>query len=255
MLIDSHCHLNYEGLKDRTDEILQRARAVGVSKFLTICTKLEDFPEIKNIIQNNSDIYGSFGIHPHDADKYQHLTLNDIIKYAEEEKIIGIGETGLDFYYDHSDRAVQEQMFIRHINAAQNLQKPIIVHTRDADARTMEILEAEYKNQNFPGLIHCFSTSKELANRALDIGFYISISGIITFNKASELREIVKEIPLDRLLIETDSPFLAPVPHRGKTNEPAFVKEVAHALANLKNISFEELAQITSDNFNRLFNL
>lgn len=254
MLVDSHCHLNMKGLVEDLDGVILRAKNAGVSQLQTICTKLSDFPEIKSIAEKYENIYCSVGVHPHETEDAEGLITKELVDLANSyEKVIGIGETGLDYFYEHSNREVQKKCFKRHIEAAQETQKPIIVHSRSADDDTISILKSGMNDKLYPGLIHCFSTTKELAEKSLDMGLYISIAGIVTFKKAEELQEIVKYLPLDRMLIETDSPYLAPIPHRGKVNEPSFVVHVAEKIAELKNISMDIVAKTTTKNFRELF--
>jgi len=252
-IIDSHCHLNFPQFKNKLDEIINRALDKGVSKMLTISTKLNDISKIEGISNSYSNVYNSVGIHPHECKNYKDLCLEDLLKYTKNPKCIGIGESGLDFFYENSSKELQIKLFKIHIEAARKTSLPLIVHTRDADNETIEILQNEMKKGFFSGLIHCFSTSRELAEKAIDLGFYISISGIITFNKSNELRNIVKELPLNRLLVETDAPYLAPEPFRGKCNEPSYVLETAKYIANLLNLSYEEFCNKTTENFYRLF--
>ena len=252
-IIDSHCHLNFPQFKNKLDEIINRALDKGVSKMLTISTKLNDISKIEGISNSYSNVYNSVGIHPHECKNYKDLCLEDLLKYTKNPKCIGIGESGLDFFYENSSKELQIKLFKIHIEAARKSSLPLIVHTRDADNKTIEILQNEMKKGVFSGLIHCFSTSRELAEKAIDLGFYISISGIITFNKSNELRNIVKELPLNRLLVETDAPYLAPEPFRGKCNEPSYVLETAKYIANLLNLSCEEFCNKTTENFYRLF--
>jgi len=252
-IIDSHCHLNFPQFKNKLDEIINRALDKGVSKMLTISTKLNDISKIEGISNSYSNVYNSVGIHPHECKNYKDLCLEDLLKYTKNPKCIGIGESGLDFFYENSSKELQIKLFKIHIEAARKSSLPLIVHTRAADNKTIEILQNEMKKGVFSGLIHCFSTSRELAEKAIDLGFYISISGIITFNKSNELRNIVKELPLNRLLVETDAPYLAPEPFRGKCNEPSYVLETAKYIANLLNLSCEEFCNKTTENFYRLF--
>lgn len=251
MLIDSHCHLNFPELKENLPEIVKRARAEGVSLMQTICTNISDLPEILEITDSYPNIYASVGVHPNEVQDV--ITADELICHAQHKKIIGIGETGLDFYYEKSDRNKQIESFIAHIEAARATSLPLIVHTRNADFETIDILTKEMKKASFKGLIHCFSTSREVAIKSIELGLYISISGIITFKKSIELQDIVKDLPLSSLLIETDAPFLAPMPMRGKPNEPSYVKHTALFLAELQNISFEEVAKATTANFLQLF--
>ena len=253
-IVDSHCHLNFPQFKDKLDEIVNRALDKGVSKMLTISTKLNEIRNLEDISETYSEVYNSVGVHPHECKNYKDLCLEDLLKYTKNPKCIGIGESGLDFYYENSPKELQIKLFKIHIEAARKSFLPLIVHTRAADSETIEILQNEMKRGKFAGLIHCFSTSRELAEKAIDLGFYISLSGIITFNKSDELRKIVKELPINRLLIETDAPYLAPEPYRGKCNEPSFILETTKFIANLLNVSFEEFSAKTTENFYSLFN-
>ena len=253
MLIDSHCHLDFPELAGDETGVLARARTAGVAGMLTIGTRLDQFERVRAIAERHDNIWCSVGVHPHEAKEEGQRTPDRLIEAARHAKVIGIGETGLDFYYEHSPRAEQSESFRAHIAAARETGLPLIVHTRDADAETGDILEDEYRKGAFTGLIHCFSSGPEIARRALGLGMFISISGIVTFKAAEALRSAVKDIPLERLLVETDAPYLAPVPRRGKTNEPAFVAHTAAKLAELKGVSVAELEATTTDNFFRLF--
>ena len=253
-IVDSHCHLNFPQFKDKLDEIVNRALDKGVSKMLTISTKLNEISNLEDISKAYSEVYNSVGVHPHECKNYKDLCLEDLLKYTKNPKCIGIGESGLDFYYENSPKELQIELFKIHIEAARKSFLPLIVHTRAADSETIEILQNEMKSGKFTGLIHCFSTSRELAEKAIDLGFYISLSGIITFNKSNELRNIVKELPLNRLLLETDAPYLAPEPYRGKCNEPSYVVHTAERLANIMNVNIDTVAKKTTENFNKLFN-
>ena len=253
-IVDSHCHLNFPQFKDKLDEIVNRALDKGVSKMLTISTKLNEISNLEDISKAYSEVYNSVGVHPHECKNYKDLCLEDLLKYTKNPKCIGIGESGLDFYYENSPKELQIKLFKIHIEAARKSFLPLIVHTRAADSETIEILQNEMKRGKFTGLIHCFSTSRELAEKAIDLGFYISLSGIITFNKSNELRNIVKELPLNRLLLETDAPYLAPEPYRGKCNEPSYVVHTAERLANIMNVDIDTVANKTTENFNKLFN-
>jgi TatD DNase family protein len=255
-LIDSHCHLNMKDLADRQDEVISRASEFGVNYMQTICTKLSEFPEVLAIAKKYDNIFASVGIHPHEVDKEGIAEIQTLLELANDPKVIAFGETGLDYYYEYSNRDNQKISFINHIKSARMADKPVIVHSRDADDDTIEILEKETKdNGPFKGIIHCFSTGRELAERSVALGLYISISGIITFKNAENLREIVRDLPIDKLLVETDAPFLSPIPMRGKINEPAYTYYVAEKIAEIKNISLEEVAKTTSDNFFRLMNI
>jgi TatD DNase family protein len=250
MLVDSHCHLDYAAPEER-GEILARARRAGVATLLTISTKLSEFPAVRAIAEADADVWCSVGIHPHEAASEPDPGVAGLVSATEHEKVVGIGETGLDFYYEHSPRPLQAALFRVHCAAARATGLPLIVHTRDADPETAAILAQEKPPK---GVIHCFSTGRQLAEKALELGFYISLSGILTFKTAEALRAIARDLPLDRLLVETDAPYLAPVPLRGKRNEPAFIIHTAALLAELKGVSVEALAEATSENFFRLFN-
>lgn len=253
MLVDSHCHLDFTDFDEDRDGVLARAKAAGVDLIVTISTKVSEADKIIALAEAHEELVCSVGIHPHEAGSETPVTGEQLVALAAHKKVVGIGETGLDYFYEHSPREAQQKNFRAHIEAARLSQLPLIVHARDADEDTADILEDEMQAGAYPGLIHCFTAGPELAQRALDIGFYISISGIATFNSAKTLRETIANIPLERLLVETDAPFLAPVPHRGKRNEPAFVADTARMLAEIKGVSPEELARITSENFFTLF--
>mgnify|MGYP000226793756 FL=1 len=252
MLVDSHCHLDYPEFAD-LDAVVQRAGEAGVGAMLSIGTELSRFPGVLAVAEAQDNIYCTVGVHPHEAGKGDMVVLDELLRLAEHPKVVGFGETGLDYFYEHSPRAEQQESFRIHIEAARRMQLPLIVHTRDADDDTLEILTDEMKKGAFPGLIHCFSASKAFGEQAVEMGLYISISGIITFNKADNVREAVKDVPLDRLLVETDAPYLSPVPFRGKPNEPAYTRYTAEKLAEIKAVSFDELERVTTDNFYRLF--
>lgn len=253
MLVDSHCHLDFDTYDADRDEVVERARRAGVGIMQTICTKLSAFPRVRAIAERYPDIYCSVGVHPHEAEAEGVGEPDALIAAAAHPKVIGIGETGLDFYYEHSPREAQARSFRAHIAAARETALPLIVHTRDADPETIEILGEEMKAGTFSGLIHCFSTSRYLAEKAVELGLSISVAGIVTFKRSEELREIVSAIPLDRLLVETDAPFLAPVPNRGKRNEPSYVVHTATLIADLKGVTPEALAERTTANFFALF--
>ena len=253
MLVDSHCHLDFPDFADDRDGVLARAKAAGVELMVTISTKITEAEKIISLADAHDELVCSVGIHPHEAGREPETSAAQLVDLAQHEKVVGIGDTGLDYFYERSPREAQQKNFRAHIEAARQSRLPLIVHARDADEDTAAILENEMGKGDYPGLIHCFTAGPELARRALDIGFYISISGIATFKNATDLRDTIKDIPLERLLVETDAPFLAPVPNRGKRNEPAFVADTAAALAELKGVSTEELARITTDNFYSLF--
>ncbi len=254
MLIDSHCHLVYEGLSDRQDEVLATARARGVGGFLNISTRKSEWQDVIAVAEREADVWASVGIHPHEADAHPDLGAAELIDASAHPRVVAIGECGLDYYYDKSDRSAQRERFAAHIDAARKTGLPLIIHTRDAEADTEEMLSEAVGKGGVAAVLHCFTGSAGLARKALDLGLYISISGIVTFKNAKELQETAKNIPRDRLLVETDSPFLAPVPHRGQTCEPAFVADTAAFLAALRGERAEELASATTDNFFRLFN-
>lgn len=253
MLVDSHCHLNYKGLAEQQGEVLARARDKGVTAMLNIATRESEWDDVLAVAETNDDVWASVGIHPHDADNHPDVDTAKLVARAAHPRVIGIGETGLDYYYDKSDRTRQQDSFRRHIHASQETGLPVIVHTRDAEADTLALLDGEMGRAAFPGVIHCFTASDDFARKALDLGLYISISGIVTFRNAADLQATARWLPQDRLLIETDSPFLAPVPHRGKTGEPAFVADTLAFLADLRGEDRDALAAATSANFYRLF--
>jgi TatD DNase family protein len=253
MLVDSHCHLDFPEFAPELDAVVGRAKNAGVSVCVTIGTTLAKFPGVRAVAERFENVYCSVGIHPHEAQVEPLESPAPLVQRAQHTKVVGIGETGLDYYYEHSPREAQQNNFRHHIAAARELKLPLIVHTRDAEDDTIAILRDEMDRGAFTGLIHCFTGTKKLADAALDLGFCISVSGIATFKKSDELRGVLKEVPLDRLLVETDAPFLAPMPYRGKRNEPAFVVNTAAMLAELKGVSSAELAEATTDNFFRLF--
>lgn len=252
MLVDSHCHLDYPEFSDIA-ETVRRAHTAGVGAMLTIGTALHKFPGVLAIAEAQDNIWCTVGVHPHEAGKGDMVKLDELLILAQNPKVVGFGETGLDYFYEHSPRLEQQESFRIHIEAARRLQLPLVVHTRDAEDDTLQILKDEMQKGAFPGLIHCFSASADFAREAVDLGLYISVSGIVTFNKADALRDALKDMPLDRLLVETDAPYLAPVPYRGKPNEPAYTRHTAEKLAEIKGVSFQELGRTTTDNFFRLF--
>lgn len=253
MLIDSHCHLNYKGLVEDQAQVLGRARETGVRGFLNISTRQSEWADIVATAERESDVWASIGIHPHEADAHADLGEAALLDAASHPRVIGIGETGLDYYYDHSDRGVQQDLFRVHIRVARETGLPLIIHTRDAEDDTVRIIADEMGKGAFPALIHCFTASANFGRRMLDLGLSISISGIVTFKNAKALQAIAAELPDSRLLVETDAPFLAPVPHRGKTCEPAFVADTCAYVAGLRGTSKEALADMTGANFFRLF--
>ncbi len=250
MLVDSHCHLDFADFAAEREAIISRARAVGVETMLTISTRLDEFGGVLAIAEAHREVWCSVGAHPHEAKDHAALEVQELVALAAHPKVVGIGETGLDFHYELSPRDIQERVFRIHIAASRETGLPLVVHAREADREVARILDEERPP---PGVMHCFSSGRALAEAALALGFYISISGIVTFRNAEELRAIVRDLPLDRLLVETDAPYLAPVPYRGKRNEPAFVAATAAAVAELKGVELQHLAEMTTANFFRLF--
>ena len=253
MLIDSHCHLNYEGLAERQDEVLGRARAAGIGAFLNISTRRSEWGAVVATAEREADVWASIGIHPHEAEQHADLGEGALLEAAAHPRVIAIGESGLDYYYDKSDRAVQRDLFRTHIAVSRATGLPLIVHTRDAEEDTVGILSEEMEQGAFPALIHCFTASAEFGRQVLELGLTISLSGIVTFKNALSLQQFAAEIPAERLLVETDSPFLAPVPHRGKVCEPAFVRNTAEFVAQLRGEAVDDLAAQTTRNFYALF--
>ena len=254
MIIDSHCHLDYEPICNSINETIDRAKKDGVKYLLTISTKDSSFSKILEIIDKFDNVFGSYGIHPHEAKSHKDIKSAEIMnKLKLNKKLIGIGETGLDFYYNHSNKSDQIKCFEEHIEAAQISNKPIIVHTRSAEKETFEILKNKVKEKNFKILIHCFTGSKDFAFKLIDLGAYISASGVVTFNKSKDLASTFKDLPNNKILVETDAPFLSPAPLRGKSNEPSYIVHTVNFLSKLKGITFDELSRITSDNFFNLF--
>lgn len=252
MLVDSHCHLDYPEFAD-LDATAKRAHEAGVGCMLTIGTSMQKFAGVLAVAERRDDIYCTVGVHPHEAGKEPQVSVQGLLDHAQHPKVVGLGETGLDYYYEHSPRAAQQQSFRTHIQASREGGLPVIVHTRDADADTLSIIREEMQKGAFSGLIHCFSADAAFAKAAVELGFYISVSGIVTFKKADALRAAVATVPMDRLLVETDAPYLAPLPHRGKPNEPAYTRLTAEKLAEIKGVSFESVAEATTQNFFRLF--
>jgi TatD DNase family protein len=250
VLADSHCHLDFPAFAAEREAVIGRARAAGVDTMLTICTRLDQFDEVRAIAEGYDGIWCSVGAHPHEAAEHAALLADQLLALAAHPKVVGLGETGLDFHYYLSPREIQERVFRSHIAASHASGLPLIIHAREADREIAQILEEERPP---PGVLHCFSSGQALAETAIGLGFYISISGIVTFRNADELRAIVRDLPLERLLVETDAPYLAPVPYRGKRNEPAFVAATAAAVAELKSVDPRHVAAVTRDNFFRLF--
>ncbi len=253
MLVDRHCHIDRPEFKDDLDGVVERAKAAGVGVLVNISTRMRRFDEVKAVIERFDNVYGSVGTHPHQADEELDIPVAEIVKLSKHPKIIAIGEAGLDYYYKHSLPAGQAQGFRNHIAAARETGLPLEIHSRDADADTLAILKQEHAKGAFPAILHCFTGGRDLAMGALDLGLYVSFSGVITFKKSEALRAIAREVPLDRLFVETDAPFLAPEPYRGKRCEPAYVVHTAQALASAKGVTLDEIARATTDNFFRLF--
>jgi TatD DNase family protein len=252
-LVDSHCHLDFPDFATEREDVITRARNAGIGTMVTICTKISEFAGVRAIAEAHDDIWCSVGIHPHEAATEPATDAAALSEHARHPKVVGIGECGLDFYYEHSPRGRQAEVFRAHAAAARDSGLPLIVHTRDADVETAAILTEEAGKGALKGVLHCFSSGAELADIAIDLGFYLSFSGIVTFKTAAALREIAQRVPADRILVETDSPFLAPVPKRGKRNEPSFVVHTASLLAELRGVDVATLAQQTTENFFRLF--
>ena len=252
-LIDSHCHLNYEGLIERQDEVLAAARARGITGFLNISTRQSEWADIVAVAEREPDVWASIGVHPHEADAHPDLGAAALVEAADHPRVIAIGECGLDYFYDKSARDAQRERFRAHIDAARQAGLPLVVHTRDAEDDTAQILSAAVREGGVTGVLHCFTGSAELARKGLNLGFYVSLSGIVTFKNAQDLQQIAKWLPADQMLVETDSPFLAPVPHRGQKCEPAFVADTARFVAELRGEDPEQLAETTTANFFKLF--
>jgi len=253
VIIDTHCHLDFAEFKDDFSSMLDNAKKNNVLGMQTICTKIEEFPKILNIALKQSNIWCSVGTHPHNAEDEEHISKEYILELCNNDKVIGIGETGLDYFYENSKRAIQIKSLYKHIEVSRKTSLPLIIHARDADDDIIEILTTEYKKKKFTGVIHCFTASQKLADAALSIGFYISFSGIITFKNAENIRKSCEIIPINRILIETDAPFLAPIPFRGKRNEPAFITETLKKVSEIKNMPIDETKDITTNNFFNLF--
>ncbi len=253
ILIDTHCHLDFPEISGQIDDVLARAKQANIAQMVTICTKVREFPKIVAIAEKYDNVFCSVGTHPHNAQEEADIGVEEIIALAAHPKVVAIGEGGLDYYYDNSPRDIPKTVFRNHIEVARQTGLPLVIHTRDADEDTISILQDEMKNGAFPALIHCFTASRELAQKVLDMGLYISLSGVLTFKNATDIQDIAKDLPLDRIFVETDAPFLTPVPHRGQTNEPAFTQHTAQKLADLRECSLEEIADATTANFYTLF--
>ena len=255
MIIDSHCHLSYKNNVSKIDEILKRATKVGVNKFLNIATHFNEFETIKSISDIYENIYFTLGIHPHESSQTNNDVTNYIRNNLSNQKLLGIGETGLDYYYNHSDKVCQIKSLEIHIELAQEIEKPLIIHMRDAEDDIIHIFSKKLKQKKFTGVIHCFTGSLKFAQEIIEMGFFISASGIITFKNSDLLRDTFQKIPLTNLLVETDTPYLAPIPNRGKENEPSFIVHTIEKLCEIHSVDFEEMCKITSNNFAKLFNI
>jgi TatD DNase family protein len=253
MLVDSHCHLDYPGLAEDPAAVIERAEAVGVGLLLTISTRVREFEKIRTLIENHAQVYGSVGTHPNNASEETDVTAEQLIALSQHPKIVAIGEAGLDYHYDYAKPEDQQNGFRAHIAAARETGLPLIIHARSADEDMIRILEEETQKGAFPAILHCFSSGAGLARRGVELGLYVSFSGILTFKGSHDIRVIAAEVPQDRLLVETDAPFLAPMPHRGKPNEPAYVAHTAKTLGEVRGWTLDETARITTDNFRRLF--
>ncbi|WP_413203709.1 TatD family hydrolase [Rhodospirillum sp. A1_3_36] len=253
MLVDSHCHLDFPDFAEDLDGVVGRAREAGLGAMLTICTHVTKFDQVRAVAHRYPDVWCTVGIHPHEAGSEPETDAATLVLMAQDSKVIGLGETGLDFFYDHAPRGEQERAFRAHIEAGRQTGLPVVIHTRNADDETIKILKEEHEKGPFSGLIHCFSSGKEVADVAVELGLYVSMSGIVTFPKAQSVRDAIADVPLDRLLVETDAPFLAPVPKRGKRNEPALTVHTATKVAEVKGVSKEALWTATTENFFRLF--
>lgn len=253
MLIDSHCHLDFPDFADQLDDVVGRARAVGVRRIITICTRVEKFEQVRSVAERFDDVFCSVGTHPHNADEELHVTVDRLIELAAHPKVVALGEAGLDYHYDKSSREAQMQGFKTHIEAARITGLPLVIHARAADDDMIDVLVSETKKGAFPAVLHCFSSGAKLAEVGVDLGLYVSFSGIATFKNAQDIRDVAKFVPKDRLLVETDAPYLAPVPHRGRTNEPSFVADTARSLAETLDVDLNELIAQTGDNIFNLF--
>lgn len=253
MLVDSHCHLDFPDFDEDRDAVLERARAAGVETIVSISTRVARFPQLRALVERYPQVYCSVGTHPHNAAEEPDVTVEELVRLAADPKVVAIGEAGLDYHYDNSPREAQRTSFLRHIAAARETRLPLVIHARDADQEMGDILEAESGQGAFPAILHCFSSGRDLAQRGVALGLYVSFSGILTFRRSDALRDIASDIPIDRLLVESDAPYLAPTPHRGRRNEPGYVAETAKVLADVKGIPVEALAKATTDNFYRIF--
>jgi len=253
MLVDSHCHLDFEDFQGDLEGILKRSEEAGVDTLLTICTQLSKFQQVLAIAEQYPNIYCTAGVHPHSAESEDLINIDQLIKLTDHPKVVGIGEGGLDYHYDYAPKDIQKEQFVRQITAARQTQLPLVIHSRNADEDMIHILENEIGKGAFPFILHCFSSDQKLAEIGVKLGGYVSFSGILTFKKSDDIRQIAKLIPMDRLLVETDAPYLSPQPFRGKRCEPAYVKYTAEVLADIKEVPFKDMAHQTTTNFNTLF--
>ncbi len=253
MLVDSHCHLDFPDFADELDDVVERARDRGIGRMVTICTRVRMFPQVLAVAERFDDIFCSVGTHPHNADEELDITTQDLVELSRSPKVVAIGEAGLDYHYDKSPRDAQAQGLREHIKAARTTGLPLVIHARSADDDMMAILKEETREGTFPAVLHCFSSGRALAECGIELGLYVSFSGILTFKNSQDIRDIARDIPHDRVLVETDAPYLAPVPNRGKRNEPAYTADTAAVLAEVWQRSVDEVAQQTTENFFRLF--
>ncbi|WP_306257002.1 TatD family hydrolase [Pararhizobium sp. IMCC21322] len=253
MLIDSHCHLDFPDFADQLEDVVARARDRGVQRIITICTRVEKFEQVLAVAEKFDDVFCSVGTHPHNADEELHITTDRLVELSAHPKVVAIGEAGLDYHYDKSAREAQKQSFIAHIAAARITELPLVIHARSADADMIDILKKETEIGSFPAVLHCFSSGAGLAKIGVELGLYVSFSGIATFKNAQDIRDIARDVPSDRILVETDAPYLAPVPHRGRTNEPSYVADTAASLAETLNLDVSEFIEQTGANAFRLF--
>ena len=252
-LVDSHCHLDFPDFAGELDAVLARAKAAGIARLVTISTRVRRHDDVLAIAERSADVFCSVGTHPHNAHEELDITVDELVARTRHGKVVALGEAGLDYHYDHSPRPAQQRGFRNHIAAARETGLPLVIHTRTADEDTARILEEEMGKGAFPAVLHCYTGGRDLARRAIALGLFISFTGILTFKKSDELRAIAAALPADRILVETDAPYLAPGRFRGKRNEPAYVTETAKVLAETRGVSFDEIARQTTDNFFRLF--
>ncbi len=254
MLVDSHCHLDFPDFAEELDDVIARAESAGLGRMVTICTRVRKFDQVLAVAERFENVFCSVGTHPHNAHEELDITAEEIIKLSQHEKVVAIGEAGLDYFYQKDHAIAQAQGLRNHISAARQTQLPLVIHSRDADEDMISILQEETEQGAFPFVLHCFSSGRALAEAGIKLGGYVSLSGILTFKNSQEIRDIAADVPMDRLLVETDAPYLAPMPYRGKRNEPSYVVETAKVLAETKGVSVDEIWQATTDNFFRLFN-